>query len=652
MAKDSMVFKLFGQDISLSKAFKHAGGEADKFASKSKSALGGIGKGLAIGAGAIVGAGGTIAAAGMKSINTFEATGKESLKLQRYMGGTIEDASRLGHAFTMTGVDTEMAAKALGIFSKNSVNAGQSLNEYESKQAAALASGKPFKDTLKGSAAAFAELGVKIRGPKGEMLNMGEMLPEVAEQFKGMESGPEKTALALKLFGKSGMAMMPFLNKGAAGIKDLMTESDKLGTTLNTKDAQAVKDSIKNKRQMGEAMKGLQISIGKNLLPIFQKFVTWITEHLIPVIGKVVKWFQDNRKTFENFGKALFDVALIIKDKVAKFIKDNQPFIEAFIGKIQDLGKFIKSDVLPAIADFGGWLVKYQGWLIPVAAGVLAIVAAIKIYAAVTRIISAVTKIWTAIQAAWNAVMLMNPLGLIILAIVGLVVAIVVAYKRSETFRKVVDGAFRWVLKTVKAVWHWIKDNWKLLLAIITGPIGIAVLLITRHWDKIKAGAKSAVKWVTDKFNGLLSFFKSLPKKLSDAVKNLWDGLKSGFKDVVNFLIDGWNSIDFGISLKIPDWIPGVGGKGFSVEDVFPDIPRLAAGGIATQATIAMIGEAGPEAVVPLSKLNGLGLQGTTNIYLQPQVMVGSEDQMARAMVKALNDYQRKGGRLAFLGAS
>ena len=69
----------------------------------------------------------------------------------------------------------------------------------------------------------------------------------------------------------------------------------------------------------------------------------------------------------------------------------------------------------------------------------------------------------------------------------------------------------------------------------------------------------------------------------------------------INWVISKINSI----SVTIPDWVPGVGGTtlGFNI----PTIPALAAGGIATAPTLAMIGEGGePEAVMPLSKLAAL----------------------------------------------
>ena len=623
--------------------------------------MGGLGK-KAGALGAALGGALSVAAVGKfagDSIKAFEDTGKATLKLKRYMGGTAEDASRLGHAFTMTGIDTDMATKALGIFSKNSVNAGQSLNEYESKQAAALASGKPFKEVLKGKAAAFAELGVKIRGPKGEMADMSKMLPEVAEQFKNMQDGPEKTALAMSLFGKSGMSMMPFLNKGAAGIKDLMQESDKLGTTLSGKDLEAVKLATANKRKMGEAVKGLQIAIGKNLLPIIQKMVTWFTERIVPAIGRVIALIEKNKDKLEPLNKAF-----------------------------ETLAKFVGEKVVPAVIEFGKWLVKYQGWLIPIAGGILAIVAALKIYAIYVRIVAAVTKAWAAVQAAFNLVMSANPLGLIILAVIGLVAAFVIAYKRSETFRNVVDGAFRAIKTVVMNVINFLKPfittafsvlktvftvYFTIYKTVFTVAFGVIKAVVVTAFNAIKTAvmfvfnilktaftiylniyktiftvAISVIKavWsagfnffktkVVGTFNGIKTtisnalgtvwgFITDLKTKITGIGSNLWEGLKTGLTSVIGFLRNSLNGL---ISLfnKPIEFFNNNNGPLPNIP-LIPEITALAKGGIVTRPTLALIGEAGPEAVVPLSGAAGRSFAGGGSIIIQGGTFIGASKQ-------------------------
>ena len=85
-----------------------------------------------------------------------------------------------------------------------------------------------------------------------------------------------------------------------------------------------------------------------------------------------------------------------------------------------------------------------------------------------------------------------------------------------------------------------------------------------------------------------------------------------------------------GISFSVPDWVPAIGGKSFSLN--IPQVPQLAKGGIATSSTLANIGEAGPEAVIPLSRLDSMlsggGGGGTINVTFSPTINVsgGSGD--------------------------
>lgn len=108
-------------------------------------------------------------------------------------------------------------------------------------------------------------------------------------------------------------------------------------------------------------------------------------------------------------------------------------------------------------------------------------------------------------------------------------------------------------------------------------------------------------------FLGLTSFisgvFSGNWRRAWFGVRQIFEGIVSGlgaiFKAPLNFMIDGINKFLSGIGkIKIPDWVPGVGGKGFSI----PKIPRLAKGGIVSASTIANIGEAGTEAVIPLQR--------------------------------------------------
>jgi hypothetical protein len=95
-----------------------------------------------------------------------------------------------------------------------------------------------------------------------------------------------------------------------------------------------------------------------------------------------------------------------------------------------------------------------------------------------------------------------------------------------------------------------------------------------------------------------------------------------------------WNNTFGKLSFKIPSFVPGIGGKGFDV----PNIPMLAEGGIISQATLAVVGEAGPEAVIPLNRMGEFGMGGGSNVTINVN---GGDPQ---AVVAALRTYMRQNG--------
>ena len=125
-----------------------------------------------------------------------------------------------------------------------------------------------------------------------------------------------------------------------------------------------------------------------------------------------------------------------------------------------------------------------------------------------------------------------------------------------------------------------------MILAILTGPIGLAVLAISKNWDTI------------------ISTIKGLPARIKAVASGLWDGIGDAFKAMLNKIIGWWNNFSFTLSIpknKITDFLK-IGGLGFTVNT--PNITPLALGGIVPATSggmIARIGEAGrPERVEPL----------------------------------------------------
>lgn len=232
-------------------------------------------------------------------------------------------------------------------------------------------------------------------------------------------------------------------------------------------------------------------------------------------------------------------------------------------------------------------------------------------------------KGWAAAQWLLNAALTANPIGLVIVAVAALVAIFVIAWKHSQTFRDIVRAALRDVLAIFQAVWGWIKGNWPYLLGILTGPFGLAAAFIYKHWDAV------------------VGFVKGLGGRIASVTVGMWDGIKNAFRDAIDWIIRGWNSLHFRMP-GVDTHIPGVGKiGGFNVG--LPQIPLLASGGIATRPTLAMIGESGPEAVIPLSRGRGYA-GGITHITINTGPITRDG---ARELDRSLRQlYLDTGGRL------
>ena len=230
--------------------------------------------------------------------------------------------------------------------------------------------------------------------------------------------------------------------------------------------------------------------------------------------------------------------------------------------------------VLPYLTKFGNWASDNTGLFLTIAGVIGGIAAAVLIVNGAIAAWTAITTAATVVQAAFNAVLALNPITLIVIGIIALVAALVIAYKKFEGFRNIVDSVFKF--------------------------IGNAV--------------SGSIELIKSYFTGVLGFYKAM----------------------FNGIASLWNNTFGKLSFRIPSFVPGIGGKGFDV----PNIPMLAEGGIISQATLAVVGESGPEAVIPLNRMGEFGMGGGGGVTINVQ---GGDPQ---AVVDALTRWYRQNGPL------
>lgn len=184
--------------------------------------------------------------------------------------GTLDAADNMNDLAQSTGVSVE----ALSRFNKAAAVSGTNL-EGVSKGLVKL--NKAMVDAATGgkeSAATFAALGVNVRGADGQLKSADRVMLEVANRFKAMPDGAAKTALALRLFGKSGAELVPLLNMGGDAI-------DKMSTKMTTAFAQKADEYTDKLAILGGKVRALGMDLTIALLPALEG----ITDALTTAVG-------------------------------------------------------------------------------------------------------------------------------------------------------------------------------------------------------------------------------------------------------------------------------------------------------------------------------------------------------------------------------
>jgi hypothetical protein len=301
-----------------------------------------------------------------------------------------------------------------------------------------------------------------------------------------------------------------------------------------------------------------------------------------------------------------------------------------------ELQEQIGTQLLPVMTKLTAEGLKVVDWISRNTKAAEAIVGVLFGLLAVIKAVSLATQAFTAIQTILNVVMSANPVVLIVLALVALGVALVVAYRHSETFRNIVNAAFAGIAKVVSVVVDFIKDHWKAMLIILGGPIGLAVVLIASHFDKVKAVAQAVVGWIQDHWPAikivLVAAFTDARDRITAVIdvikgaistaKTVIDTAMSGVKSAVQTVVDAFQAV--------VDKVQAVIDKIKSIPHPNIDIPFVGrfAGGAGGATGSPFTHDPTPRSI-------------TINV---PGGFIGSEDQLARVLQPMLDAALRRRG--------
>ena len=291
-----------------------------------------------------------------------------------------------------------------------------------------------------------------------------------------------------------------------------------------------------------------QTEIGKQIFGEFVKFVSGVFENIVSVISTVANAIIVPFQNFLAFVSPIFNTLWQIVSSI-------------FILIVAVVATAIESIAQPFI-----WL--FQNW-----------------------------------QTVWN-----NICGFVS-TIWNMIVGVITAY--INTMNAIISAIVNTIMAVISPIVNWINDN-------IIQPIAN---FFSGLWNGIVQGVSGFIQgamnvispianWINNTIiQPIARFFAGLWNGIVQGVSGLVTGIKNVFSSIIgiikapiNAIIGGVNAVIRGLnSIKVPDWVPGLGGA----HPNFPTIPMLAKGGVVNNATMAIIGEAGKEAVMPLENNTG-----------------------------------------------
>ena len=521
-------------------------------------------------------------------------------------------------------------------------------------------------DTINEYSSQFAKLGfdadgmfnILQAGADGTAWNLDKVGDAIKEFSIRAIDGSDTTVEAFTSLGYNAEELMATFAAGGEGANDAFF--DVLDTLM------AVDDKVE-RDALGVALFGTQWEdLGVEAMEAMANAsqAAYDTGDALEQINQVK--YNDLDSALQGIGRQIEVALLPAADAMYQSLMSNMPEISAAIEEVSPVVAEIAEDfadwaggaiseglpvLVDGIRDFADWagkayekakpflsfLWEHKGTVLAVAAGAKALSVGMgaankamgayknakgmlanlqKIVPVYTKLIAATkastlaTKAATVAKKAMSAAVkfLTSPMGMTLGIITAVAAALVLLYKNWDTVKE-------WLVNfgnTVNQIW----TNFSNMVGNAITAIGQKFPLLGAYlqgwWesiqaavDNVKAIFQNIIDFISNVFSGNWSAawqnIVNIFGNLFGMIVNLAKAPINGVISAINWVLSKINSI----SVTIPDWVPGVGGKtlGFNI----PTIPQLAEGGVATSPTLAEIGEGGePEAVMPLSKLAAL----------------------------------------------
>lgn len=573
-------------------------------------------------------------AGGLAGLVQSAGSARESLeKAADAVGLTVEAFGRLKAGAAQAGIGGDSLQQALlklnGAMASSSQRTDQynrSLDDLRDAYRAGKMDYTAYSDAIRKlnrdadiNGSAFRKLGVTVRDADGHLRDGESVLNDIADAFRDLPNGAEKSALALELFGSKNATLISYLNKGTAGMKAFQTEAARLAPGLDKFAAAAVTRAKNAFEQLGRTTNSVKDSLAAVFAPSVSRVVEALIESIVrtrtdlvlfasdmvdkvkPAVDDIVALLEGRDADVKN------TIFLQIRDGAIQFAKDAKnaiinvviPALKALIGALDLVAKGFNAvfgtdmtggqlamvlTITKLLGLFG--LLKAAVNVVVVGVGAL-----ITTFGAVPVAIAAVgfaigfllVKLatdWdgttTRIRALWDTLMsylpesardainkgIVEPFANVVEVIRRIVSGLVIIV--SSLF----NGEF---VNSLAIIWQYLKqqaadavqgiaDAFSQGLSGIAGLFASVFGVIGGIWDALKQAATDAAQGIVNAFTTGVQTVVGLFTGIVASVSGAWDAVKDGASDAAQWVADQFNAALTSVTGYFQSWYDSIAG--------------------------------------------------------------------------------------------
>ncbi|MBX3504363.1 MAG: hypothetical protein KF895_02705 [Parvibaculum sp.] len=416
--------------------------------------------------------GGALFALTKRAANAGDAAGKSAQRV----GMTSREWQRAAYAAELSGGSAEIMEAALVDLNKRTVMAVRGNKEAQES---------------------FRALGISLLDNEGKVKSTSTLLAEISERYANMADDQRKAAYAEKLFGGAGRTLIPLLNSGAAGLREMGDEAERLGRVIGDEAIEQSTEFNDNLSRLFAVLAGIGNIIAGYLLPIINPLLVSFREWVIANRELIDTGIADFIRSLPGYIETVLEVLRGIRSAFAPFL--------AALRWVSDLVGPANAALLIMGVLIGGKLVFSIAKLI-FAFGGLGKAIALTTFAlgrmAIGGLISMLGHLFLAlkmgagIMGVFNAVLIANPIGLVVVAATALAGAAYLIYRNWGDIVPFFADA--------------LSSLGKIFSGFVEIVVGLFTLDFTRAFEGLKSFLTGWVDWFSVLFRPVLAIVEGI----------------------------------------------------------------------------------------------------------------------------------------------